>query len=243
MILKKIYDEKTKTQKVWYESSMLVYSEMVESDTENVGDLYVTFKNGEKYKYKDVKFEDYVLFVGGGTDASQGKALGKFIKNKYEYEHVGKSSLDEIKTALEEANKEDSDIYNTYFISGHRDITKEEFEINYEPLINYALHKTENAKFVIGDYYGCDIMSQNYLIDVVGIDPSRVTVYHMFEKPRNINEKITNLVGGFESDEERDTAMTNASFEDIALVRDHKKLSGTGQNILRRYKLKSVSIL
>ena len=45
MILKKIYDEKTKTQKVWYDSTMIVYTEMVENECENKGDLYVTFKN------------------------------------------------------------------------------------------------------------------------------------------------------------------------------------------------------
>ena len=61
MILKKIYDEKTRTQKVWYDSSMIVYSEMVEDENENVGDLYVVFKNGTKYRYLRVKFEDYVV--------------------------------------------------------------------------------------------------------------------------------------------------------------------------------------
>ena len=41
MIKKKIYEEKSKTQKVWYDSSMMVYSEMVESDVDNVGELYM----------------------------------------------------------------------------------------------------------------------------------------------------------------------------------------------------------
>ena len=86
MILKKIYDEKTKTQKVWYDSTMIVYTEMVEDECENKGDLYVTFKNGSTYVYRDVAFEDYILFIAGGTDASQGKTLNKVIKSKYEFE-------------------------------------------------------------------------------------------------------------------------------------------------------------
>jgi hypothetical protein len=80
-------------------------------------------------------------------------------------------------------------------------------------------------------------MAQNYLVDVLNVEPERITVYHMFEKPRNINPKITNTVGGFKSDDERDEAMTKASFEDIAFVRDIKRLSGTAQNILRRHQL------
>ena len=57
----------------------------------------------------------------------------------------------------------------------------------------------------------------------------------MFDKPRNINPKIINTVGGFKTDEERDAAMTNASFDDIAFVRNYTELSGTAQNILRRH--------
>lgn len=238
MILKKKYDEKTKTQKVWYDSSMLFYSEMVENENENCGNLYVTFKNGSCYVYKNVRFEDYVIFIAGGTDVSQGKSLNKFIKSKYECERLEDSNLDKLRDEMNSENETESNRNITYFISGHRNITEAEFEFNYIPLINYALEKTPGAMFVVGDYYGVDIMAQNYLMDVLLLEPDRVTVYHMFDKPRNINEKITNTVGGFESDDERDTAMTNASFEDIALVRDNKKMCGTAENILRRYLLK-----
>ena len=43
------------------------------------------------YLYKDVDVNDYVLFVHGGTDGSNGKALNKFIK-KYEYEKLENSN-------------------------------------------------------------------------------------------------------------------------------------------------------
>lgn len=240
MVIKKVYDEKTKTQKAWFDSTMIFYTEMVEYDDENKGDLYVTFKNGTTYKYTAVSFEDYVLFIGGGTDASQGKTLNKVIKSKYEYEKIGNADMDKLLEEMNKAEETKTDVLNTYFISGHRDITDEEFEYNYEPAINYALHENPDAKFIVGDYVGADIKAQNYLMDVVMIEPERVTVYHMFDSPRNKNEKITKTVGGFKSDEERDAAMTAASIKDIAFVRDITKISGTAQNLLRRRKLQTL---
>lgn len=239
MILKKIYDENTKTQKVWFESTMILYTEMVEYENENKGDLFVTFKNGTTYKYTAVSFEDYLVFIGGGTDASQGKTLNKVIKGKYEYEKIGDADVQKIKDELSRLEDDVADVKNTYFISGHRDISDVEFEFNYHALINLALYENRNAKFVVGDCEGADIKAQNYLLDILSIDPKRVTVYHMLDTPRNVNPKVVKLKGGFTSDDERDTAMTLASSKDIALVRDIKKNSGTAQNILRRHMLKT----
>lgn len=238
MILKKIYDEKTKTQKVWYDSSMIKYSEMVEYENENKGDLFVTFNNGITYKYTGVAFEDYILFIGGGTDASQGKTLNKVIKGKYEYEKVGAADMDRINEEFNHSNEEENYVEDTYFISGHRDITQDEFTINYAPVLEY-LSCRGNIKFVIGDYYGADIMAQNYLLDVLNLNPDRITVYHMGDSARNLNPKVKHVVGGFESDDARDEAMTKASAYDVAFVRDIKRNSGTAQNILRRYLLKT----
>lgn len=242
MILKKVYNPELKVQKVWYESSMIAYTEMFENENENKGDLHVTFKNGSTYIYKDVLFEDYILFIGGGTDASQGKTLNKVIKSKYEFEKGENKDVKKLFDILEGLNKIDNitDISEVFFISGHRDITETEFEINYIPKINDVLYNYKNAKFIMGDYYGLDIMAQNYLIDVLGIEPERITVYHMFDEPRNCNIKITNKIGGFKTDDERDEAMTNASSFDIAFVRDNNIITGTGKNILRRYKLTSI---
>ena len=125
----------------------------------------------------------------------------------------------------------------TYFISGHRNITKDEFENNYVPALREAL-ENKDAYFVVGDCNGADIMAQNYLLDVACLNPRRLTVYHMFDKPRNKNPKVQNLKGGFTSDSGRDSQMTQDSDVDIAFIRDPKKMSGTGENILRRYKLK-----
>lgn len=125
----------------------------------------------------------------------------------------------------------------TYFVSGHRNITQKEFDDNYIPALQKAI-ESGNAYFVIGDCIGVDIMAQNYLIDVLKVDPWRITVYHMYNSPRNKNPKITNLKGGFTSDSSRDSQMTKDSDFDIAFVRDPKKISGTGENILRRNILK-----
>lgn len=235
MVLKKKYDEKTLTEKAWYDSTMIFYSEFTEDPNENKGDLTVTFKTGGTYKYFDVKFEDYVLLIAGSTDDSHGKAMNKHIKPNYKFEKLTDRSISVLTEEMNSIQEEPDYTNITYFISGHRNITEEEFEKFYKTTIDMVLDKTPDCRFVVGDYQGVDIMAQNYLLDVRGIDPSRVTVYHMFDTPRNKNEKVVNLVGGFQTDEERDAAMTQNSFEDIAFVRDWTTLSGTGQNILRRY--------
>ena len=234
-----MYDEKTRTDKVWYESSNVVFSKFVENEFDNNGQLYVTFKNGATYHYKDVDMvTDYLLFKSGGIDNSQGKTLNKQIKGKYPYERVADENVELLMEELARVNKKEKegDKPNTYFISGHRQITQEEFDLIYAPTIDYVLEQRgDEAKFIVGDYWGCDEMAQNYLLDTLGLDPSRVTVYHMFDSPRYCNKKVQNFISGFTSDEERDAAMTAASVDDIAFVRDHTKLSGTAMNILRRY--------
>lgn len=237
MILKKIYDEKTKTQKCWYSSTMIVFTKAVEYDDKNCVDLYVVFNNGAQYKYNEVRMEDYVLLLSGYEKSSHGKTLNRMIKPKYEVERIEDANLTDIWKEFDEEQKKFSEKEHTIFISGHRDITEEEFEIYYIPIITNEIEQgLGEVNFIMGDYQGCDIMAQNYLVDVIGFDPDKITVYHMKESPRNINDKIKNTSGGYESDEERDAAMTKNSYKDIAFVRDHTKLSGTAQNILRRYK-------
>lgn len=123
----------------------------------------------------------------------------------------------------------------TFFISGHRDITEEEF-IKYKHIIR-KIDCQYDARYIIGDYHGVDIMAQNYLLDTLKINPLFVTVCHMHDKPRNVNDKVINLIGGFKTDEERDSFMTNHSDCDIAFIRPDKTNSGTAQNIIRRHLL------
>lgn len=130
-----------------------------------------------------------------------------------------------------------------YFISGHLDLTIDEFTANYKPQIDDALND-DFCSFIIGDARGADLMAQKYLNNKT----KNVTIYHMHDKPRhNIFNYPT--VGGFKSDEERDTAMTNNSDIDLLWVRPvelQKKLlgkkfkeghiTGTEKNRIRRNK-------
>lgn len=118
-----------------------------------------------------------------------------------------------------------------YFISGHLDLTQTEFAEHYERRIREAVRT--DGHFVIGDARGCDAMAQSYLYDHVQIDPIRIRVFHMFERPRN-NIGRFQTVGAFKTDEERDAAMTKASDDDIAWVRRGREDSGTAHNIFRR---------
>lgn len=234
----KVYDKKTGTQKVWLNSSMIKYMEMVEDPNENYGDLTVVFNNGSTYKYKKVSLGDYVFMVNGGMDGSNGKAFNQLVKaHGYEYEKTEPLSQEYIDSEMEKAIEMGRRKTVTYFISGHRDITEDEFERNYKPALEAVVNNVPDCRFVVGDYHGVDIMAQNYLIDVLDIDPERITVYHMGNEARNLNPKIQNIMNGFSSDRERDAAMTYASTQDIAFVRSNTEISGTAENILRRHLL------
>lgn len=119
-----------------------------------------------------------------------------------------------------------------FFISGHRDITQDEFDKYYLDTID-KLAEDPRVTFVVGDYQGVDFMAQQALAEMV--NPDRVTVYHMFKKPRNLASDKFHLKGGYKNDIERDSAMTHDSTDDLAWIRKGKETSGTAQNILRRY--------
>ena len=114
----------------------------------------------------------------------------------------------------------------TAFISGHLDLTEDEFVAHYMPLLDKALQCGD--EFVIGDARGTDERCQIYL----AVRTKHVKVYHMFTSPRNNAGFET--VGGFKSDKERDEAMTAASDYDIAWVRPGRESSGTARNLARR---------
>ena len=121
-----------------------------------------------------------------------------------------------------------------YFISGHRDFTEEEFNLHYVPKLKNAITNTEST-FVVGDYWGVDEMAQDWLSqNLPESEHHRVTVYHMFRKPRVWCSRGFKLSGGYMSDIERDTAMTMNSNLDIAFIHKGRWNSGTAQNLLRR---------
>jgi hypothetical protein len=122
----------------------------------------------------------------------------------------------------------------TYFLSGHLDLTEDEFEEHYRSRLDAAID--EGARFVVGDARGCDSMVQAFLATRVAVD--RVRVFHMFVAPRFNLGKFT-TVAGFTKDDERDQAMTAVSTADIAWVRPGREQSGTARNIQRRLQLPS----
>jgi hypothetical protein len=117
----------------------------------------------------------------------------------------------------------------TYFVSGHLDLTMDEFREHYVPRIAAAL--VAKAVFVVSDARVCDLMAQRYLRDAHALC---VQVFHKLASPRN-NVGGFPTVGGFESDSSRDAAMTDASDADIAWVRPGCTNSGTAANLSRRY--------
>ena len=167
----------------------------------------------------------------------------------------------------------------TYFISGHRDITPEEFEKFYVPAIVDVIDTcNDDCEFVVGDCRGCDEMAANFIANYIKENtddtecpPCILCIYHMFSEPRfrvgvagqdgfyhvdmvdELNADlcedddpytiddcpIVHYVGGFKTDRDRDSAMTNVSSEDIAFIRSKSKWdSGTAENILRRHTMK-----
>lgn len=120
-----------------------------------------------------------------------------------------------------------------YFISGHRNLSREEFLKAYKDQIDSAM-SNPNSKFVLAECEGVDSFAQDYLRDHLK-NHKRVTVYHMFDSPRYLASKLFNTKGGYKTDIERDTAMTIDSNIDIAFIHKGAWTSGTAQNILRRY--------
>lgn len=115
----------------------------------------------------------------------------------------------------------------TVFVSGHLDVSPEEFATHYQGILDRYL--AEDASFVVGDARGADQQAQAYLAR----HTRKVTVYHMFEKPR-FNEGSFDTSGGFLNDDSRDAAMTAASDVDVAWVRPGREKSGTAKNLARR---------
>lgn len=98
--------------KAWYNSSNIVYSECIDKKDE-LKEVKVVFKNGVEYSYLDVAVQDYLMFR---EDASQGKALNKFLR-KYKYEkHEEKRDLtllnEELQSLLEQITEEQNNINN-----------------------------------------------------------------------------------------------------------------------------------
>ena len=129
-----------------------------------------------------------------------------------------------------------------FFVSGHLDLTAEEFEREYVPQLEAALRDCKDASFVVGDAKGGDSMAQAWLA-TKGV--RSVRVFHKHGGPR-CNKLNWPTTSGFRTDEERDAALTAASTVDIAWARSvdeqkrlygdkyYPRVSGTQKNLERR---------
>jgi len=132
----------------------------------------------------------------------------------------------------------------TYFVSGHVDLTEEEFAAHYVDKINAALK--EKATFLMGDADGADYMAAKYLHEK---GCHRVVIYYK-GMPTVQNPFGYMTRGPFPTHPAKDAQMTADSDEDIVWLRPYEvmkkmiedrgevfevgRISGTEQNILRR---------
>ena len=126
-----------------------------------------------------------------------------------------------------------------YFISGHRDLTREEFNEHYTPIINRIIELDSFAKFIMGDWEGCDTLVYNYIlprlkqyqtIDIYYVDTVRFDNFNKALYPQVVSRKC-------DSYEECDASMIYYSDFDIAWIRPGKENSHTANNVKRRYGL------
>ena len=235
----KYYDKQTLTEKVWHNSSMLKYTEMVEDPNENYGDLTVVFNNGSTYKYKKVSLGDYVIMVGGGLTGSNGKTFNKVIKERgYEYNKLEPLSSEYINKGLQEYYDMMERRKVTYFISGPEAFTEEEFDYQIVQRLLNAIdeEEKENIYFVIADSekFGNRVLS--YLIDIEEIAPDHITVYTLKDTECKCGCWNTKVMDAWDTLDEMDEKLTYNSNYDIAILRNWEtEITRETKNILRRY--------
>lgn len=100
MIIFRHYDKEKKLDRAWFDSSNVIYSECDDNDNA-LKTLRIVFKKGDMYEYKDVDVKDYLMFIAGGLDGSNGKAFFKFIKPKYEVKKLEPVDLEVLKAEME----------------------------------------------------------------------------------------------------------------------------------------------
>jgi hypothetical protein len=139
-----------------------------------------------------------------------------------------------------------------YFVSGHCNLTEDEFNTYYKNKLDQAICESNENKFVIGNSEGADTMALEYLLE--RIYPHLITIYYKKSKNSKSIEYYlglgVNLYEGFTSYSKRDGRLTEVSDIDIAWVRpteetiellkkngevyNKNRISGTELNLRRR---------
>jgi hypothetical protein len=122
------------------------------------------------------------------------------------------------------------------FIFGNGNLSFRDFLKYYVPILD-ALDWEANPEFIVGEFRGADTLAMEYL----KTQTAQVTVLHIGERPRYFPDKYKTKVsqwtvlGGFESDEERDEHAIQACTHFLAIDfnSNEKRTSGTRKNIDR----------
>lgn len=108
MIVLRDYDKEKCIDRVWYDSSNIFYTEC-EDKKDSLKTLRVVFNNGSTYEYYNIDVNDYLMFVHGGMNGSNGNGFNEFIKKKkYEYKKIepfDKQLLTEVRDELIDEKK------------------------------------------------------------------------------------------------------------------------------------------
>lgn len=131
------------------------------------------------------------------------------------------------------------------YIFGNGNISFDNFERYYKKPLQVLLKK-EDVEFLICDFRGTDTLVMELLKNYT----SKVTIYHIGEKPRYFPDKYKTNVGqwrikrGFKSDEDRDAEAINdcSHFLAIDFNSDDSRKSGTKKNIELCFQLSKISL-
>lgn len=132
------------------------------------------------------------------------------------------------------------------YIFGNGNLSFSDFKELYEKqILKYC--NIENTEFIICDFKGVDTLSMEVLKNL----SSNVSIFHIGEKPRYLSDKFKTkvndwkIIGGFQSDEERDRACIDVCTHFLAVDfnSDVKRKSGTLKNIELCLELGKISMM
>ena len=120
------------------------------------------------------------------------------------------------------------------YIFGNGNISFSNFKTYYEEIITPYLGN-DDVSFCTCDFKGVDTLA----MELLKCSSEHVTIYHLAAHPRYLPDKFKTKVsswtvlGGFETDEQRDLEAINNCTHFIAtdFNSDHKRKSGTQKNI------------
>lgn len=157
--------------KVWYDSSNILYSEC-DDNVNQLKTLRIVFKNGRTYEYYGVNVNDYLLFR---ENASQGKALNQYIK-KYKYEKISDANLLKIEEELQDLMDTDKNYDKSKLF--------ESLEGNYKQIIK-----------IVNEFKQFDLNKNeySYLLYIINKIMQALTITNFSDKDLNLLEIKDNL--------------------------------------------------